>query len=138
MRFRRGALGPTGPVEAMDPLGGLVSGPRPGPTGVTAPGYVGVGETKGVQLFGATGPAGPYRGLWLDGEWYAFRLRRRGVGEDEFFARVRCDPLTGYLELEEIEDPYVCAVCGVGYQQGAHTEFGFAGPYAHDYQPRGA
>lgn len=65
-----------------------------------------------------------------NGQWYAFRLEGR-----EFFARVYNDMLTGFLELTEIPDPYICKVCGQGYLEGAHDWFG--APGTHEYEKRG-
>jgi hypothetical protein len=121
----------------MDPIPVAATLTIGGPTGVCMA-YKVIGEPKGVQLFGATGAQGPYLTEWRDGEWYAFRLRLLGRGDlVECFARVESDPSTGYLELTEIPNPYICRVCGEGYQEGAHTEFGFAGEGAHDYEMRG-
>lgn len=66
-----------------------------------------------------------------NGEWYAFDLEGR-----KFFATVYNNGFTGYLELTEIPDPYICAVCGASYQEGEHM---FAiGDVGHEYQARGA
>jgi hypothetical protein len=65
-----------------------------------------------------------------NGEWYAFDL-----GGRKFFATVYNNPFTGHLELTEIPDPYICAECGEGYQEGAHH--GIRKPEMHEYRMRG-
>jgi hypothetical protein len=81
------------------------------------------------------------RARQADGRWAAFRLAGR-----DFYARAETDHVTGRVLLTEIPDPYVCEVCGLGYQDGPH-EHGrpqkpgtlsthYAGP-PHDHRPRG-
>lgn len=85
----------------------LIEAGRSGPTGV-APAYVvttapqgAATAPQGAATAGATGAIDPSCFWVKDGEWYAFRLEGR-----DFFARVRHDLTTGYLELTEIDDPY--------------------------------
>lgn len=65
-----------------------------------------------------------------NGEWYAFDYAGR-----KFFATVYNNGLTGYLELTEIPDPYVCLDCGKRYQEGEHEHTPGVG---HEFRPRGA
>lgn len=63
-------------------------------------------------------------------EWYAFEMDGR-----RFFATVYNNGLTGFLELSEIPDPYVCKICGENYQSPRHS-FDHE-PGTHEYEMRG-